>query len=792
METTPPNPPESKLVRFVVRLLFLLIGTAALCLTVFQLVMNFVFKAEVGVRWPIVHLIALVFFLALVFSILRRMRWFDRFWNSLFTWRSARRALVGLAIFATLLAIFYAEENWRGKRAWENCKHDLEAKGEVLDWAPYISAPIPDEENIIKSPKMAGWFVKPRSDKGYSNELSAALSTGTLSKFAQQHRSNAVAEVTVVSPDNIGDFASADLVLQMQCQLLSLAPTNLTSIRATESPPVLTVFDDVPLTKAITNQAWQAGLNVEWDSNLLSQWHSRDHRSREPNVSFRLENLSARQVLFRLLRSYGLRWSEEPRTGIVRITRATPSDPEVIVDAGARMRLQQLFQRSLMQSADGSVLPSLNASQGFKLVAGVPAGINPFHVVLLAEEELPKGLFQEAFGRGIGDLADYGGNGWHSEPTASNHFRIFLGRDQVFYAADYLAWSDRFASELELIRQALKRPHIRMEGDFQRPFEIPIVNFVNIRIVAQTAAQRAQCCLLLGRSEQAFHELSLICESRRLLAAKPTTLVAAMIDVAICGLYVQTIADGFRLQAWREPELVALQQQLSQINLLPAVADSFRGERAAVCHTFQTISASELAETFSLRDLQGSLWGKLSNPVYLLLKFAPRGWVYQNLVTIATEEQATCAEIVEPNAQLIQPGKAAEMQRDFGKMSASSSPFNILAHIAVPNLSRATQTLALNQTKVNQAVIACGLERYRHAHGDYPKTLDMLVPQFVGKLPHDLIGGQLLRYRRTDDGKFLLYSVGWNEADDGGTATLRKDGSNAADTLDWVWQPLAP
>jgi hypothetical protein len=66
------------------------------------------------------------------------------------------------------------------------------------------------------------------------------------------------------------------------------------------------------------------------------------------------------------------------------------------------------------------------------------------------------------------------------------------------------------------------------------------------------------------------------------------------------------------------------------------------------------------------------------------------------------------------------------------------------------------------------------------------------VPQFIEKLPHDIIGGQPLHYRRTEDppsqgsgaasGKFLLYSVGWNETDDDGTT------SDKMDQGDWIWQ----
>ena len=65
-----------------------------------------------------------------------------------------------LACLATLIGLFYAVENWRGKRAWEKCRREQEAKGEVLDWNAFIPAPVPDDQNIFKAPKMAEWFVK--------------------------------------------------------------------------------------------------------------------------------------------------------------------------------------------------------------------------------------------------------------------------------------------------------------------------------------------------------------------------------------------------------------------------------------------------------------------------------------------------------------------------------------------------------------------------------------------------------------------------------------------------------
>jgi hypothetical protein len=118
------------------------------------------------------------------------------------------------------------------------------------------------------------------------------------------------------------------------------------------------------------------------------------------------------------------------------------------------------------------------------------------------------------------------------------------------------------------------------------------------------------------------------------------------------------------------------------------------------------------------------------------------------------------------------------------------SPYRLLAAIAIPNFTKAEQTTVHNQTMVNEAQIACALERYRLAHGEYPGTLDALVPQFIEKLPHDIIGGAPLIYRPKADGKFLLYSVGWNEKDDGGQQETPQAKNGAADFTkgDWVWK----
>ncbi len=73
-----------------------------------------------------------------------------------------------------LISFFYAEEDLRGWLAWENCKHELAAKGEVLDWNAYIPPPVPDDLNFFKAPKMTDWFVR-NNGKSNTNDLTERL-----------------------------------------------------------------------------------------------------------------------------------------------------------------------------------------------------------------------------------------------------------------------------------------------------------------------------------------------------------------------------------------------------------------------------------------------------------------------------------------------------------------------------------------------------------------------------------------------------------------------------------------
>jgi hypothetical protein len=376
--------------------------------------------------------------------------------------------------------------------------------------------------------------------------------------------------------------------------------------------------------------------------------------------------------------------------------------------------------------------------------------------------------------------------------TGSNTFRVRLASPPYIPAAVLIEWSDQFAPDFAAIDAALERPYARMEGDYECPATVPIPNFIAGRILAQVLAVRAQCYLLMGEPEKALRELTVIHHMARMFEGRPTsqpmTLVAAMINSAVKGLYVTIIADGLHLRAWQEPQLAALQQQLAETDLMPYLRDAFEMETINFGATVETASSAEIASQWNGGNRM-SFWKKASDPVYLFIRIAPHGWLYQNAVVRATAHPQIYGTFDLTN-HLVQPDVVDARMREELQLRQHIGPYDFLAYRLVPNFSRAIQSAARTQTFVNEALVACALERYRLARSQYPETLDALVPQFADKLPHNLIGGQPLKYRRDGD-DFVLYSVGWNGTDEGGIPGPKGDTQVDMIQNDWVWPPQA-
>jgi hypothetical protein len=90
--------------------------------------------------------------------------------------------------------------------------------------------------------------------------------------------------------------------------------------------------------------------------------------------------------------------------------------------------------------------------------------------------------------------------------------------------------------------------------------------------------------------------------------------------------------------------------------------------------------------------------------------------------------------------------------------------------LMVPALSSFVDAVSRNEAHRDATRLAVAIARFRDKQGVLPSTLDELVPRFIDSLPIDPYSGKSLLYLNADANEYVVYSVGNNGLDDGGSS----------------------
>jgi hypothetical protein len=114
--------------------------------------------------------------------------------------RHGRKRFVIPAVCLGVIGLFYAEEDWRGKCAWEQCKQAVASRNIPLNWTNYIPAAVPEDQNIFGVPEMVRWFSY-QHGAGWS-DFALALPSATFPGFnlTSNTASMTVAEIVIGQP----------------------------------------------------------------------------------------------------------------------------------------------------------------------------------------------------------------------------------------------------------------------------------------------------------------------------------------------------------------------------------------------------------------------------------------------------------------------------------------------------------------------------------------------------------------------------------------------------------------
>jgi hypothetical protein len=399
-------------------------------------------------------------------------------------------------------------------------------------------------------------------------------------------------------------------------------------------------------------------------------------------------------------------------------------------------------------------------------------------------------------------------NGWqqyYRTPTDTNYYTAGTNEfpttpSPQTPAADVLLALSKYDSAIEELRQAanqFQKSRFPLNYDGPSPTSILFPHLYTFEDCGQVLQLRAVAELENRQSEKALADLKLILRLSDSIRNEPD-FYSQLVRLRLLSDIIQPIWEGMAEHRWSDGELAELEQYLGKINLHVDYSFAMHSERASNIATIEFMRRNRSRAVNCVTSItylgRGDSYEPpidIDTPVpfmaSLISSLVPSGWFYWSEMTIARIYQPLFLATNQNEMELttVAARRAGTMK---GNERQHLTSHNAIALMICPYFEAVSKIFIVAQSSLDFARVACGLERYRLAHGEYPETLDTLAPPFIEKLPHDIINGQPLHYRRVANGQFVLYSVGWNETDDGGQAGLNKDGRFDQRSGDWVWQ----
>jgi hypothetical protein len=346
----------------------------------------------------------------------------------------------------------------------------------------------------------------------------------------------------------------------------------------------------------------------------------------------------------------------------------------------------------------------------------------------------------------------------------------------------------------EALRAASKRPYSRFPLNYESESSgsIPLPHLAPIKGLCQRISLRTCAELAADDSDKAMADEQLILDLTDSIESEPF-LVSHLVRSACFQIAIQPVWEGLAEHRWQERELETLQSRFLRYHFLDDIRIPLQTERGFIAQDVEILRTSGLG----LADDLGSMDMDVATPHKRFLDVVghvlPAGWYNEECLACCQCFDAQMRGVIDFSNSTIFPGRSAS---NYSTLSHKivASPFSIsireiMAHrVMTPHLLEQWRDLpykaAIPQTAANQAAIACALERYRLANGQYPENLAVLAPTVMKKLPNDVINGEPYHYHPTKDGRYVLYSIGWNGKDENGIPGRSVFDMHAGD---WVW-----
>jgi hypothetical protein len=331
------------------------------------------------------------------------------------------------------------------------------------------------------------------------------------------------------------------------------------------------------------------------------------------------------------------------------------------------------------------------------------------------------------------------------------------------------------------------------ERAWPRPYlNIEMPHLLTLVRVGPNLSLRAAAAGSAGDLRRAIVSLRIV-NRLALATADEPLLLNLVVATALEGVAVHAIWEFCWMQQGTAEQWLQLEQITRAYDVRGGFLRCHRGELAA--HLDTILLARDTRQSAQLvvllpgtHGFPPAPHGALDSAGLLGLSCAPRGLFDAVAVESATGQMQYFIRPLRDASWTahVQSAHALRTRLD-ARAPVWSLPEMMTRHTLQVFAPMMIQSLHL-QTRLDQAAIACVLERVRLVAGVYPASLAGLTLADGQPLPLDACTGAPMHYRLSSDGRYVLWSEGPDGKDDGGSRGSTRAVPSAPNyTGDWVW-----
>jgi len=321
-----------------------------------------------------------------------------------------------------------------------------------------------------------------------------------------------------------------------------------------------------------------------------------------------------------------------------------------------------------------------------------------------------------------------------------------------------------FRERLDLLYRAAMLPPGRYVLDYTQGIQIEAPHTTDIRWNVRLLRMDAVHAALNNDPGRAYEALVAAMAVVRILDNEPV-LIIQMLRCSCVGIIFDTFREVLVRVEFTEEQLARLQEWFADAYDPNAVYNALIAERVFGIMAFKSPALLAADD----KDWENEAYAASILEVAAALGFYRREW---DRYFSGMEELIAALRMPYPEAR-----KACDRLQNrlhFRNPSERSRRREQRRYSPLPGLTktlysfaRLPETAARDRARSALGTAAAAIERYRLAAGDFPETLQALVPAYLPAVPEDPIDLQPMRYRCGEEA-CVVYSIGTNGVDDGG------------------------